>query len=148
MNLEHLREIILKNTDIDVKDRTTRKQPLPDLKKIFCYIAYNSDLRHSFNFIGEFLGLTHASVMNHYYNISKAQDKYKVLANNIITAHNLNVPMFRINKHSLKIKDRTLEDIKTLLSRFSIEDIKEFKKDCLVPYIANKHKNYFLNDVK
>ena len=83
-------------------------------KKLFVKLAYDLDIKNTQAKIGDFLGVTHATVLRHYNTFFEVYDQHKEMHDIIIEEYNL--PIIKLNVKKLK-------NINLLLQKLTDNDL-------------------------
>ena len=133
MELEKLKKIVEDKFEINLKN-TNRKRELVYAKKVYCKIAYDLDIKNTFEKIGEQLDLTHATVLRHYNTFSEVYDIHKLAHDQIITEHNLNLK--KIYKTENKLIDEIINRVESL-NNIQLRNLIDFR---IKPFVSYQNK--------
>lgn len=90
-------------------------------RKLFIKLAYDLDIKNTQARIGDFLGVTHATVLRHYNTFNEVYDQHKEMHDQIIEEYNLPImklntlKLKNINLYLQKLTDDELTDIELMI---------------------------------
>ena len=134
MKIEDLDKLIKKEYNVNLKNKKRNHEHI-FVKKLFCKLCYDSSRKNTHQRIGDYLGLTHASVLNNYNTFHVLPEKYKIHHDEIIDTFNLKIS--KIYKSDSPIISEIIDLIRNL-DDVKLTELKDFR---IKPFIKLNSKS-------